>query len=296
MKNYLLLTVMVCLSIACNNGDSSYDASGTFESEEIIVSAQANGQVLRFDVEEGDALQSGAEVGAIDSLQLHLTRQQLVENQKAILAGRPDTKSQIAATQKQIELALLDKQRIENMVQANIASQKQLDDVNTRIEVLKAQLEAQKNTLNNSTSTLDQQGNAVSAQLEQVEDQIRKCMIINPASGTVLTTYVHAGEVTAMGRPLFKIADLSEITLRAYVTGDQLTGIKIGQKVKVLTDEQEGNSRTYEGIVKWISNKAEFTPKTIQTKDERANLVYAIKIKVKNDGYIKLGMYGEVKF
>jgi HlyD family secretion protein len=284
------------LGSSCNNNDAGYDASGTFESDEIIVSAQATGQLLRFDVEDGKMLQAGENVGAIDSVQLDLTRRQLTESQKAILAGRPDTKRQIAATERQIEQTMLDRQRMENLVKANVASTKQLDDINTRIAVLQAQLEAQKTTLHSSTSTLDQQGSAVSAQLEQVEDQIRKCTILNPVAGTVIVSYVHAGEIAITGRPLYKIADLTEVILRAYITGDQLTSVKLGQKVNVFTDEQEGKQRNYEGVVKWISNKAEFTPKTIQTKNERANLVYAVKVGVKNDGYIKLGMYGEIKF
>ena len=284
------------LLASCGNKNNSYDASGTFESTEIIVSSQATGQLMQFNVNEGDTLHANQPVGYVDSTQFHLTKLQLVENQKAILAGRPDVKSQIDATQKQIDNIMLEQQRVSNLVKANVASQKQLDDVNSKLAVLQAQLAAQKSSLNNSTSTINQQGVAVEAQLTQVNDQLKKCVIVNPIDGTVLTTYANPSEVTTTGKPLYKIANLSTVELRAYVTGDQFANVKLGQKVKVLVDESKDKYRNYDGVVDWISNKAEFTPKTIQTKDERANLVYAIKIKVKNDGFIKLGMYGEVKF
>jgi len=284
------------LLASCGNKNNSYDASGTFESTEIIVSSQATGQLMQFNVNEGDTLHANQPVGYVDSTQFHLTKLQLVENQKAILAGRPDVKSQIDATQKQIDNIMLEQQRVSNLVKANVASQKQLDDVNSKLAVLQAQLAAQKSSLNNSTSTINQQGVAVEAQLTQVNDQLKKCVIVNPIDGTVLTTYANPSEVTTTGKPLYKIADLSTVELRAYITGDQFTNVKLGQKVKVLVDESKEKYRNYDGVIDWISNKAEFTPKTIQTKDERANLVYAIKIKVKNDGFIKLGMYGEVKF
>jgi len=284
------------LLASCGNKNNSYDASGTFESTEIIVSSQATGQLMQFNVNEGDTLDANQTVGYVDSTQFHLTKLQLVENQKAILAGRPDVKSQIDATQKQIDNIMLEQQRVSNLVKANVASQKQLDDVNSKLAVLQAQLAAQKSSLNNSTSTINQQGVAVEAQLTQVNDQLKKCVIVNPIDGTVLTTYANPSEVTTTGKPLYKIADLSTVELRAYITGDQFANVKLGQKVKVLVDESKEKYRNYDGVIDWISNKAEFTPKTIQTKDERANLVYAIKIKVKNDGFIKLGMYGEVKF
>ena len=294
--NQILTLILATLLASCNNKNNLYDASGTFESTEIIVSSQATGQLIQFNVNEGDTLHANERVGYIDSTQLHLTKLQLVENQKAILAGRPDVKSQIDATQKQIDNTLLDQQRIQNLVKGNVATQKQLDDVNSKLAVLQAQLAAQKSSLNNTTSTLNQQGSAVAVQVAQINDQLQKCVIINPIEGTVLTTYVNASEVTAAGKPLYKIADLATVELRAYVTGEQFANLKLGQKVKVLVDESKEKYRSYEGVIDWVSNKAEFTPKTIQTKDERENLVYAIKISVKNDGFIKLGMYGEVKF
>ena len=296
MKNKIGILLLTAIMASCNNKNDLYDASGTFESTEIIVSSQANGQLVQFAVDEGDTLNAGAAVGYVDSTQLHLTKLQLLENQKAILAGRPDVQSQIDATQKQIDNTLLDKQRIENLVKGNVATQKQLDDVNSKLAVLQAQLAAQKSVLNNTTTTLNEQGNAVTAQLALINDQLKKCVIVNPINGTVLASYANTSEVTAMGKPLYKIADMSVMELKAYITGDQFAKVKLGQKVKVLVDDGNSKYRTYEGEVDWISNKSEFTPKTIQTKNERANLVYAIKIKVKNDGYIKIGMYGEVKF
>ena len=296
MKNKIGILLLTAIMASCNNKNDLYDASGTFESTEIIVSSQANGQLVQFAVDEGDTLNAGAAVGYVDSTQLHLTKLQLLENQKAILAGRPDVQSQIDATQKQIDNTLLDKQRIENLVKGNVATQKQLDDVNSKLAVLQAQLAAQKSVLNNTTTTLNEQGNAVTAQLALINDQLKKCVIVNPINGTVLASYANTSEVTAMGKPLYKIADMSVMELKAYITGDQFAKVKLGQKVKVLVDDGSSKYRTYEGEVDWISNKSEFTPKTIQTKNERANLVYAIKIKVKNDGYIKIGMYGEVKF
>ena len=292
----LLMAAAACLFVSCGNNDSEYDASGTFEATEIIVSAEATGRLLLFNVDEGDSLEKGAEVGLIDSTQLHLTKVQLTENRNAILSGRPDLRKQIDATQKQINNAIIDQKRIENLVKANVASQQQLDDINSKLEVLRAQLQAQESSLQNSTSTLNLQGEASGAQLLQVEDQLSKCIIKSPVAGTVLTTYVHEGELAITGKPLFRIADLNEMILRAYITGDQLAQIKNGKQVKVFTDTGDENKHNYEGKIMWISNKSEFTPKTIQTKDERANLVHAIKVKVRNDGFIKIGMYGEVKF
>lgn len=297
MKPSITISLLVSLLVlSCNSGDSEFDATGTFEATETIVSAEANGRILSLRVEEGDDLAEGAQVGYIDSAQLYLTRRQLVENQKAVLAGRPNMKTQMESTRKEIESTRLDQKRMENLVKAQVANQKQLDDVNAHLSVLEARLAAQENSLNTSILTLNQQSNAISAQLAAVEDQLKKSRIVNPIAGTVLTKYAMANEVATQGRPLYRIADIRVMTLRAYVTGDQFSAIKLNQKVKVFVDEKEGKYREYEGLVFWINDKAEFTPKTIQTKAERANLVYAVKIRVQNDGLLKWGMYGEVKF
>ncbi len=281
---------------ACNNNNTSFDATGTFEADEVIVSSEVAGRVLSFTVEEGQEIKKGTIIGYIDSTQLHLSKLQLQESRKAVLAGRPDTRTQIEATKKEIENAKIEKQRIENLVKGNVASPKQLDDINSKLAVLEARLAAQQNSLTTTTSTLNEQSNAIGIQLAMVEDQLKRCKLVNPINGTVLTKYVMENEMTMPGKALYKIADLSAVTLRAYVSGNQLPELKLGQQVEVLVDAADGEYKTYTGTVTWISDKAEFTPKTIQTKEERANLVYAVKISVKNDGFLKLGMYGEVNF
>ena len=290
------LLALSTLFFSCKNNGLENDASGTFEATETVISAEAAGKILAFDVDEGDVLTAGQTIGYIDSTQLYLSKLQLQQNQKAILSGRPNTKVQLEALQKELDNALSDKQRIENLVKGNVASQKQLDDANTRIAILQSKIAATKSTLTTTTSTINEQSGTVAIQLASVEDQLRKCRIVNPVNGTVLTKYANAFEVTAPGKPLYKIADLTEMYLRAYITADQFGKVKIGDKVMVSIDAENGTTKEYGGVVEWISNKSEFTPKTIQTKDERANLVYAMKIRVKNDGLIKIGMYGEVKF
>jgi HlyD family secretion protein len=297
MKKVLspLVFIMVIL-LGCNNGNHKYDASGTFEATETIISAEANGKIMTLTVNEGDVLEAGEQLGYIDSTQLHLTKLQLLQSQKAILSGKPDIKAQLEALQRELENALSDKKRIENLVKGDVASQKQLDDATTRIAVIEARIAAQKSALTTTTTTLSEQSQTIAVQLAQVEDQLKKCKIINPIQGTVLATYAQPYEMISAGRPIYKIADLSAINLKAYISSDQFINVKLGQTVKVLVDAQEGGVKTYEGTVEWINSKAEFTPKTIQTKNERANLVYAIKVKVKNDGLLKIGMYGEVLF
>lgn len=294
MRSTLFLIALTIIS--CNNNDGKYDATGTFEATEVIVSSEATGVLLAFALDEGQVLKKGQKVGAIDSTQLHLSKLQLRESQKAVLAGRPDVQTQIEATKKEIENTLVEKRRIENLVKGEVANQRQLDDITTKLAVLEARLAAQQNSLRTTTTTLNEQSSAINVQILMVEDQLRKCRVINPIDGTVLTKYAMENEMTLAGKALYKIADLSTLTLRAYVSGDQLPQFKLGQTVDVLVDAPNGEYKTYKGTITWVSDKAEFTPKTIQTKDERANLVYAIKIAVKNDGFLKLGMYGEVKF
>ena len=280
---------------ACNTNTTEFDATGTFEANEVIVSAEASGKILAFTLEEGQPLKKDQKVGFIDSTQLHLSKLQLLENQKAVLAGKPDVRTQIEATKKEIENARVEKKRMENLVKGEIASQKQLDDVNTKLAILEARLAAQQNSLTVTTSTLTEQSNAIKVQLAIVQDQLKKCAITNPVEGTVLTKYAMQDEMTLPGKALYKVADLSSLVLRAYISGNQLPVLKLGDTVEIYVDAADGGYKTYSGTITWISDKAEFTPKTIQTKEERANLVYAVKIEVKNDGYLKLGMYGEVK-
>src|SRR6478735_1721690 len=296
MKSPALYTFIAAAFFSCTNGSKEFDASGSFESTEIIVSAEAAGKLLALNIEEGQVLKSGQKIGAIDSTQLVLTKLQLRENQKAVQASKPDIETQINGTRKEIENTKVERQRVENLVKGEVASQKQLDDVNTKLAVLEARLAAQQNSLRTTTSTLTEQSNAINAQMSIVQDQLKKCNIVNPIEGTVLTKYAMQSEMTAPGKGLYKIADLSTLILRAYVSGTQLSQFKLGQQVDVSVDAADGQYKTYKGTITWVSDTAEFTPKTIQTKDERANLVYAIKISVKNDGFLKIGMYGEVNF
>ena len=281
---------------SCSNGNGDFDATGTFESEEIIVSSEASGRIIKLDVEEGVLLKKDQTVGLIDTTQLYLKKKQLLASIKAVISKQPDINTQLASLEKQIEAAKTEKKRIENLVLSDAASTKQLDDINNQLEVLNKQYLAAKSSLTITKQGLQSETLPLYAQVEQIQDQINKSIIKNPVEGTVLTKYSKLEEVTGTGKALYKIADLSLMTLRAYINGDQLGQIKLGQKVKVFVDKGDGEQKELNGEIYWVSSKAEFTPKTIQTKDERANLVYAIKVKVINDGYLKIGMYGEVKF
>jgi HlyD family secretion protein len=227
-------------------------------------------------------------------MQLHLNKLQLKQNKVAILSGRPETSVQTEALKSELTNAVLNRDRTANLVKGGVASQKQLDDQNAQIAILQSRIKGQENSLHTTTSSLNEQGTTVDAQMKEINNQLQKCVIINPVKGTVLTKYAEPYEMASLSRPLYKIADLSTIVLRAYITGDQLQQVKLDQQVKVFTDDGKGGYKETSGTITWINDKAEFTPKTIQTKNERANLVYAIKVTVKNDGYLKIGMYGEV--
>lgn len=291
-----LVAGIATLLTACNDNNVSFDASGSFEAEETIISSEATGTIKRLEIEEGQTLEAGQVIGYIDSLQLYLKKKQLEAQVTAILGKKPNIPVQLSALQEQLSTTEKERTRIANLVKGDAATPKQLDDINAQIEVLKKQIEAQKSTLNISSEGLGKDVVPLQVQIEQLNDQLSKCQIINPISGTVLAKYAEANEMTTTGKPIYKIADLSNIILRAYITGNQLPQIKLNQKVKVLTDNGKGGYKETDGVIIWINDKAEFTPKTIQTKDERANMVYAIKVKVKNDGTYKIGMYGEIKF
>ncbi|HMU43521.1 MAG TPA: HlyD family efflux transporter periplasmic adaptor subunit [Ignavibacteriaceae bacterium] len=299
MKN-LLFNITLILTTAflfsCSNGNGDFDATGTFESEEIIVSSEAMGKLVMFQVEEGMQLKQNQIVGIVDTTQLHLKKKQLLASIKAVLSKQPDVETQLASLRKQIEAAEVEQKRIENLVKLDAATTKQLDDINSQLEVLRKQYNATKSSLTITKQGIQSETLPLTAQVEQIEDQIKKSYLINPIDGTVLTRYTKQDEITSTGKALYKIANLSEMTLRAYVSGDQLGEIKLGQKVKVFVDKGDGDQKEMNGEIYWVSPKAEFTPKTIQTKDERANLVYAIKVRVMNDGNLKIGMYGEIKF
>lgn len=298
MNKYQILVAIAAMAglMSCSKSNSDYDAAGNFEATEITVSSEASGKLLVFNVEEGQTLQAGEEVGAIDSVQLYLRKQQLIATEKAIQVRRPDVKKQIAALQEQLASAKTEQNRVKNLLKANAATQKQMDDVNAQVAVLEKQLDAQKTTLLNTDEGMNEDTQGLKIQMEQIQDQLNKCHVISPITGTVLVKYAEQGELTMPGKALFKIADTNNMILRAYVTNGQLSTIKIGQKVKVYADAGDGKMKEYDGTLAWVSSQSEFTPKTIETKDERANLVYAVKIDVKNDGFLKIGMYGNVKF
>jgi HlyD family secretion protein len=298
MKNTQILFLFVLLFsiISCKEKTNNYDASGSFEATETIIAAEASGKILQLNIEEGQVLDSGQLIGFIDSTQLHLTKQQLVQSKKAILSGRPEAKVQVEALRDELANAKLDRERTARLVAGGVASQKQLDDADSKITTLQSKIAAQESSLQTTTSSITEQGSTVDAQMREINDQLKKSVIINPVKGTVLTKYAEQFEMAALGKPLYKIADLSTIILRVYITGDQLQQIKIGEKLNVFTDDGKGGYKETEGLITWISDRSEFTPKTIQTKNERANLVYAVKVSVKNDGYLKLGMYGEVRW
>ena len=295
-KSIIHIAYIAALCFSCGPDEDLSDASGSFEAVETIISAEATGRILSLSVSEGEQLRAGQLIGAVDSTQLHLTRLQLLQNRKAILSGRPNVNAQIESLRKELATAIDDKNRIANLVKGGVASKKQLDDAESKVSVLQARINSQSSVLGTTTSSLNEQAAAAEIQLAQVQDQLRKCKLVNPVDGQVLTKYAEQNELTSIGKPLYKIADLSTMILRAYVTGNQLAQLKLNQNVSVLTDDGKGGLKSATGTITWISDKAEFTPKTIQTKDERANLVYAIKVSVKNDGVYKIGMYGEIKF
>lgn len=295
-RNLLGLCSLLALFSACGNGAPKYDATGTFETTEVLVSAEASGHLLYFDIEEGMLLKAGEEVGVVDTVQLYLKKLQLEASIKSVEEQRPDILKQVAATKEQISAAQRERNRVANLLKVGAANQKQLDDAEDQLEVLRKQLVAQNSTLSNSHQSLTWQSSSVGIQVAQVEDQLKKCHIASPITGTVLAKYAEAGELTAMGTPLFKVADTEQMYLRAYITSEQLSQVKLGQKVTVFSDYGTDEHKQYPGVVTWISDTSEFTPKTILTKNERANLVYAVKIAVHNDGLLKIGMYGGVEF
>jgi len=309
MKQFILPLILIIILQACGAKKDNYDASGSFEADEVVVSSQLSGQLLVFNVNEGDSLAKGQIVGVIDSTNLALqkaqvkaTIQSLAEKTSNVVPQIQLLENQLAVQQAQLKHLQHERDRTERLVKADAATGKQLDDLEAQIDVTQKQMEVtqqqiavqRSNTTTQNRSILSETA-PLQKQAAQVEEQISKAKIENPINGTVITKYTEQGEVTAPGKALYKIADLSTLTLRAYITGAQLSQIKLGQQVKVLVDDGADKYRAYNGTIYWISDKAEFTPKTIQTKEERANLVYAVKIRVKNDGYLKIGMYGEVQ-
>jgi HlyD family secretion protein len=292
-----VLAFAICaMFVACAGNGSEDDAQGTFEATEVVVSSEATGKILSIDVEEGSSVGENQTVGDIDAAQLVLKRKQLLANIGSVESRRPDIGVQIAAIEQQIATANTERKRVEKLLEADAANRKQLDDINAQIETLQKQLAAQRSSLEKSSRGVSGESAAIDWQIAQLDDQIAKCAIVSPIDGTVLEKYAERGELAVPGKALLKVADLKRMRLRAYVTASQLTGVAVGDTVRVFADSGERETREYAGTVLWISDKAEFTPKTIQTRDERANLVYAVKIGVENDGFLRIGMYGSVRF
>jgi len=310
MNRQIVTALIFLFLVSCNRDKNKFDASGTFETDEVIVSAQASGQILSFNVQEGQRIPKDSIVGVIDPTDLALQKAQTQASIDALGEKTTDVtpqikmlQDQLAVQQTQLDNLLHEQARTENLLKDDAATRKQLDDINFQIEsvrkqmnVTEQQIKVQKNNVATQNRGILSEGKPLEKKVAQLNEQLQRTNITNPINGTVLTKYAEAGEVTTIGKALYKIADLSTLNLRAYVTGDQLPEIKLGQVVTVLIDSGAESYRKLPGTITWISDKAEFTPKTIQTKEERANLVYAIKVKVKNDGYLKIGMYGEVQF
>lgn len=292
MKNTFILMIGALLLSACTGKEEKADAYGNFEAREILVSSQVNGNLLTFDVEEGAQLKKGKVVGLIDTTSLFLQKKQLLAREKAIAAQFTQVKAQVEVTAQREENLLKDEKRVERLFKNGAATEKQLDDIRGQLKVLEKQIKATRTRY----AAIQAEKESVEKQIEQVEDRLGKCQVINPINGRVLETYIEASELAPMGRNLYKIADLTTMDLRVYVSGAQLSGIQLGQEVKVYIDDNKDELRELKGTLSWISPSAEFTPKVIQTREERVKLVYAVKIKVPNDGSLKIGMPGEAKF
>jgi len=291
-----MFAIGLVMLASCGNKEKDYDATGTFEATEITISTEQNVALITFDVNEGDMIAQGKEVGLIDTTQIWLKILQAAATKEVFQSQKPDMEKQIAATRQQLAKARLEQQRYQELVNDGAAPSKMLDDATNQVVVLQKQLDALVSSLSTNTNALNKQMVATDVQVSQLMDQLQKCHITTPIKGTVLEKYVEKGEFVTVGKPLFKMADTEQMFIRAYVTSLQLKDIKVGQKAKVFADYGDGQKKEYEGTVSWISSRSEFTPKTILTDDERADLVYALKVAIKNDGYVKIGMYGEVKF
>ncbi len=308
MRILLFTITAAVLFIACKQNENKFDASGTFEATEVIVSSELSGKILSLSVNEGDTVSANKIVGTVDAEGITLQKEQVEASISTLNDKTADVgpqvqllQNQLAVQQSQLNNLLQEKKRIENLISKDAATGKQLDDMNAQIDVVRKQMNVtqqqiavQRSNVSTQNRSILSENKPLQKRVEQLNDQIKRSNIVNPINGTVLTKYAEAGELTSTGKALYKIADLNVMKLRAYLTGDQLSQVKLGQQVKVMVDDGKNKYRELAGTITWISDKAEFTPKTIQTKEERANLVYAMKINVKNDGYLKIGMYGEV--
>lgn len=292
----LIYMFLGCGIAACNGNDRSYDASGMFETKVVVVSSEVSGRIERLDVQEGDVLAAGSIVGNVDTMQLHWLRLQAEKGEKAIHNRIPDVDKQLNVTREQLNKAIVERDRVARLFKGRAATEKQMDDAKTQVEVVERMLDAQTDQLNAAVAGARDEGEIYALKREQVKDQLKRCLIVNPISGTVLMKYSEENELTAPAKALYKIGDVENMFLRVYVTSGQLARLKVGQEVDVYAQCGEAEYKRYPGKITWIASEAEFTPKTIQTRDERENLVYAVKVNVQNDGFLKIGMYADVKF
>ena len=292
MKTTIMLVATIFVLSSCSSKNGKSDAYGNFETVEVLVSSEIQGKLLQFSVEEGKTYKAGDAVGLIDTVQLALKRDQLIAQRNASATKISNILSQIAVQQETKGTLLVDKARTEKLMRDKAIPAKQLDDINGKIKVIDSQIES----IKTQNAAVVNEVEAYDKQIAQIADQINRCKIVNPINGTVLEKYIEPSEIAAPGKTLYKVADMDQMILRVYVSGAQLPSVKIGQKVTVLIDQEKGDNKSFEGTVSWVSPQAEFTPKIIQTKEERVNLVYAVKVTVKNDGSLKIGMPGEVKF
>lgn len=292
MKRIIILSLILLSLFSCKKNENEFDATGVFETDEILISSEVAGRILNFEAQEGTEISKFQSLGLIDTIQLSLQKTQLEAGIVAIEARKQDIETQTSSIKEQINIQETEKARVEKLIAADLANTKALDEINYSIALLKKQLSSTTQSLQSANKSADAEILAKKIHIKQIDDMIMRCNIISPINGVVLVKYANEGELTAAGKPLLKIADIKNMEIRAYIIYEQLKAVKIGQKVKIHVDAD----KTYDGEITWISDKAEFTPKTIQTKDERENLVYAIKVAFENDGYAKIGMYGDIDF
>lgn len=288
MKKIITLLIWASL-FSCNKNNDKADGYGNFEATEVTISAEANGKIEYLKVEEGDILKPNIQVGLIDTTQLHFNKLQLIASKSTVYSKSTNVLSQVKVLQEQLKTTLIEKKRIQNMFADNAATKRQVDEIDGKVDFIQEQIKS----VQTQNAPIVNEVKSIDVQIEKINDQIQKSKIINPIVGTILAKYAEPNEVTAFGKPLYKIADISEMTLRVYIIETQLSSLKIGQKVTVKIDA-DAAMKSFIGTISWIASSAEFTPKIIQTKEERVNLVYAVKVKVKNDGSLKIGMPAEM--
>ncbi|MDO9680712.1 MAG: efflux RND transporter periplasmic adaptor subunit [Bacteroidales bacterium] len=295
MKLKFILPMVILLTASCKGDNGDTEASGRFEADEIVISSELSGKIVQMWAHEGSTVKAGESIALIDTVQLYLQKQRLLAAIESIKARKVDVSKQISALNQQIDHLTSERERAQRLLLSNAGNAKTVDDLDSQILTLKKQREAQLSTLEKGNSAADREVESLKIQIAQTEDMLSKSLIKSPSDGNILVKYASKGEISMPGKPLFKMADMESMTLRAYIGANQLSIIKVGDTVEIVTGFDNQTLKSYEGVVEWVSGEAEFTPKSIQTKEERSNLVYAVKIAVKNDGYLKIGMYGDVK-